>query len=134
MICLVCFFFFFKQKTAYEMRISDWSSDVCSSDLTYIEAAGRIETFLISRWDQEVNVAGHGFHFADGEAMQVEYSQKYTDASFDALEDEAGLRVEHRWNDPDNWFGLRTLRSEELRVGKEWFSTVNIRGAQVHSK
>src|SRR3546814_1741937 len=28
-------FFFFKQKTAYEMRISDWSSDVCSSDLDY---------------------------------------------------------------------------------------------------
>src|SRR3546814_10323744 len=30
---LVCYFFFFKQKTAYELRISDWSSDVCSSDL-----------------------------------------------------------------------------------------------------
>src|SRR3546814_7642018 len=30
-LCLC--FFFFKQKTAYEMRISDWSSDVCSSDL-----------------------------------------------------------------------------------------------------
>src|SRR3546814_7161085 len=30
---LVSLFFFFKQKTAYEMRISDWSSDVCSSDL-----------------------------------------------------------------------------------------------------
>src|SRR3546814_2384918 len=29
------FFFFFKQKTAYEMRISDWSSDVCSSDLRH---------------------------------------------------------------------------------------------------
>src|SRR3546814_4511386 len=29
------FFFFFKQKTAYEMRISDWSSDVCSSDLIH---------------------------------------------------------------------------------------------------
>src|SRR3546814_4699178 len=29
------FFFFFKQKTAYELRISDWSSDVCSSDLCY---------------------------------------------------------------------------------------------------
>src|SRR3546814_1752652 len=29
----VCLLFFFKQKTAYEMRISDWSSDVCSSDL-----------------------------------------------------------------------------------------------------
>src|SRR3546814_8315789 len=39
MVCLIfvdlCFkfFFFFKQKTEYEMRISDWSSDVCSSDL-----------------------------------------------------------------------------------------------------
>src|SRR3546814_3199542 len=30
---MFCYFFFFKQKTAYEMRISDWSSDVCSSDL-----------------------------------------------------------------------------------------------------
>src|SRR3546814_7530846 len=35
---MVCVFFFFKQKTAYEMRISDWSSDVCSSDLA---GAGR---------------------------------------------------------------------------------------------
>src|SRR3546814_378105 len=33
MLYSVVFFFFFKQKTAYEMRISDWSSDVCSSDL-----------------------------------------------------------------------------------------------------
>src|SRR3546814_7964791 len=32
-VFIVCIFFFFKQKTAYEMRISDWSSDVCSSDL-----------------------------------------------------------------------------------------------------
>src|SRR3546814_6666166 len=31
--CWVCRLFFFKQKTAYERRISDWSSDVCSSDL-----------------------------------------------------------------------------------------------------
>src|SRR3546814_9858683 len=31
--CFVIVLFFFKQKTAYEMRISDWSSDVCSSDL-----------------------------------------------------------------------------------------------------
>src|SRR3546814_4117360 len=34
------YFFFFKQKTAYEMRISDWSSDVCSSDLP---AGGRVD-------------------------------------------------------------------------------------------
>src|SRR3546814_17756774 len=40
------FFFFFKQKTAYEMRISDWSSDVCSSDLT----AGRWSPSPPSDW------------------------------------------------------------------------------------
>src|SRR3546814_12300123 len=34
--------FFFKQKTAYEMRISDWSSDVCSSDLPALARQGRI--------------------------------------------------------------------------------------------
>src|SRR3546814_15274017 len=32
-VIIIAVFFFFKQKTAYEMRISDWSSDVCSSDL-----------------------------------------------------------------------------------------------------
>src|SRR3546814_8969175 len=48
MCCFVCSlcvfvvvnFFFFKQKTAYEMRISDWSSDVCSSDLADHVGAG----------------------------------------------------------------------------------------------
>src|SRR3546814_5881439 len=34
------FVFFFKQKTAYEMRISDWSSDVCSSDLIGVRRVG----------------------------------------------------------------------------------------------
>src|SRR3546814_6182836 len=34
-------FFFFKQKTAYEMRISDWSSDVCSSDLDFARLGDR---------------------------------------------------------------------------------------------
>src|SRR3546814_5366462 len=33
LLWFLCLIFFFKQKTAYEMRISDWSSDVCSSDL-----------------------------------------------------------------------------------------------------
>src|SRR3546814_2033052 len=41
--CLIFLFFFFKQKTAYEMRISDWSSDVCSSDLEEIELALKID-------------------------------------------------------------------------------------------
>src|SRR3546814_3054212 len=41
MICFDHFFFFFKQKTAYELRISDWSSDVCSSDLLVIGPGDR---------------------------------------------------------------------------------------------
>src|SRR3546814_4305545 len=43
MVCsayYVHFFFFFKQKTAYELRISDWSSDVCSSDLPRVRRTG----------------------------------------------------------------------------------------------
>src|SRR3546814_8562844 len=43
MICLCFIFFFFKQKTAYEVRISDWSSDVCSSDLYIASAEGGVE-------------------------------------------------------------------------------------------
>src|SRR3546814_4456459 len=39
---LYSYFFFFKQKTAYEMRISDWSSDVCSSDLVGLGHEARL--------------------------------------------------------------------------------------------
>src|SRR3546814_47380 len=42
----ICCFFFFKQKTAYEMRISDWSSDVCSSDLGFDGWPGAAGRFL----------------------------------------------------------------------------------------
>src|SRR3546814_6779595 len=45
----VFIFFFFKQKTAYDMRISDWSSDVCSSDL---------QTFSPDRLKREFIIAG----------------------------------------------------------------------------
>src|SRR3546814_20842201 len=47
----IMFFFFFKQKTAYEMRISDWSSDVCSSDLTPKMMVGVAQRQLHGRWD-----------------------------------------------------------------------------------
>src|SRR3546814_4247348 len=43
-------FFFFKQKTAYEMRISDWSSDVCSSDL--LSEGLKVITVTDQRWDR----------------------------------------------------------------------------------
>src|SRR3546814_7246742 len=44
--CLVYMVLFFKQKTAYEMRISDWSSDVCSSDLDYNKMFSTKETIF----------------------------------------------------------------------------------------
>src|SRR3546814_12937503 len=43
----VFLFFFFKQKTAYEMRISDWSSDVCSSDLIVERVVGRQRVLIL---------------------------------------------------------------------------------------
>src|SRR3546814_10621213 len=47
-VCTFCFFLF-KQKTAYEMRISDWSSDVCSSDLR-TALTNIYERYSCSRW------------------------------------------------------------------------------------
>src|SRR3546814_2391277 len=54
-------FFFFKQKTAYEMRISDWSSDVCSSDLTW---GGR--SFPWSGWS--TSNPGNNYYYSFVEA------------------------------------------------------------------
>src|SRR3546814_4432741 len=42
---MLCVVFFFKQKTAYEMRISDWSSDVCSSDLVFLESERQFSAY-----------------------------------------------------------------------------------------
>src|SRR3546814_1623479 len=58
-ICLwLRFFFFFKQKTAYEMRISDWSSDVCSSDLIVAQRQEPLEQLpgIVNPAHQNVNV------------------------------------------------------------------------------
>src|SRR3546814_3611776 len=52
-----CVFFFFKRKTAYEMRISDWSSDVCSSDLDALLARFGGEEFV-------VGLSNHDLHDA----------------------------------------------------------------------
>src|SRR3546814_6429172 len=46
---IAVFFFFFKQKTAYEMRISDWSSDVCSSDLAVVLARQGLDVLVVER-------------------------------------------------------------------------------------
>src|SRR3546814_10515178 len=53
--CIV--FFFFKQKTAYEMRISDWSSDVCSSDLSHRCSRRSLSDFWASPWARRLGSA-----------------------------------------------------------------------------
>src|SRR3546814_7453316 len=66
LLCCVCFFF--KQKTAYEMRISDWSSDVCSSDLRKAIERAVLDAAILEVEGGEVGdhdpifVAGTGWH------------------------------------------------------------------------
>src|SRR3546814_3495617 len=76
-ICFVCmivfsFFFFFKQKTAYEMRISDWSSDVCSSDLK-VASAMSIILVIISIALVAVKGLNLGIDFVGGQSVRVEF-------------------------------------------------------------
>src|SRR3546814_9502137 len=52
LLYLDIFFFFFKQKTAYEMRISDWSSDVCSSDLEGTSGPMDDVTSIFDRYEE----------------------------------------------------------------------------------
>src|SRR3546814_4695254 len=53
---LFCLVFFFKQKTAYEMRISDWSSDVCSSDLDGCVGDEQGNLVFLSIWARDTAV------------------------------------------------------------------------------
>src|SRR3546814_3136095 len=76
--CLCCVCFFFKQKTAYEMRISDWTSDVCSSDLAAHRRRQEAARDL-------VHALGAG----------LERRQSFAQAVFDALV-VAGLEVQSR--------------------------------------
>src|SRR3546814_4904436 len=103
---MVCFFFF-KQKTAYEMRISDWSSDVCSSDLCAVER-GLAKGGLIAR-----------AYFLNGERGPVRRRDQITD-------------VGGRIADKGICDAIGKQRSEERRVGKECVSTCRSRWSPYH--
>src|SRR3546814_10519102 len=102
-------FFFVKQKTAYEMRISDWSSDVCSSDLitgrlTQIEDMGAERRLL----DELMTLSS-----------EIEDVATATTYRFSAARAYYALV-------------LRRVRSEERRVGKECVSTCTSRWSTSH--
>src|SRR3546814_7487717 len=75
--CDVRVFFFFKQKTAYELRISDWSSDVCSSDLgagfdpLHGAIGDAVAQGVADAAGQFQRAAGKGFEFAHGGGLMM---------------------------------------------------------------
>jgi dimethylhistidine N-methyltransferase len=75
----------------------------------YNAMAGRIETSIVSLAAQTVNLGRDTVTFQADEAMQVEYSCKYSLADFAALAAQAGLDVQRVWTDPDGLFSLQYL-------------------------
>src|SRR3546814_10932542 len=88
------FIFFFKQKTAYEMRISDWSSDVCSSDLSLLRSLSPGGS--ADRRENAAARTGGGCDRLDARRQQGRKRRGFVGADKDALD---GLRcreaVEH---------------------------------------
>jgi uncharacterized SAM-dependent methyltransferase len=75
----------------------------------YNPMAGRIETHIVSTAEQNVSVGRQLVRFRDGEAMQVEYSCKYSLEDFAALAHRAGLDVRQVWLDPERMFSVQYL-------------------------
>src|SRR3546814_5736794 len=107
-IFYVSVFFFFKQKTAYEMRISDWSSDVCSSDLTperitYHQRRNAFRAVLGAGQLLAIELAGSKLNpTLKGQLLDISAT------------------------------GCKLRRSEERRVGKECVSTCRSRWSPYH--
>src|SRR3546814_10873382 len=108
--------FFFKQKTAYEMRISDWSSDVCSSDLPCLDRVHALPdrgeakpghnpldgaNLVLDTGTVAIRNRDGGGQITEGDMITAERLQRH--------------------------IGVR--RSEERRVGKKWVSTCRTRGS-----
>src|SRR3546814_8620558 len=104
-VVVVFVFFFFKQKTAYEMRISDWSSDVCSSDLVEAWSHGGGAPWQSASFDPESNTIIVG---AGNPGPWNTWARTAKDGN------------------PQDYDSLYT-RSDERRVGKECVSTCRSR-------
>src|SRR3546814_5921353 len=104
-------FVFFKQKTAYEMRISDWSSDVCSSDL--------------GRPRREVDVVG-------GQPRRIEQGLRVAFAAIAQQADDAAALVAGAHRGGQLQAGDQVGRAEERCVGEEGLSTCRSRWSPEH--
>src|SRR3546814_7160381 len=72
----MCVFFFFKQKTANEMRISDWSSDVCSSDLFRRDYGSRRSVLQLHASDRIAFANVRGLLTLGIKALAIDYRQR----------------------------------------------------------
>src|SRR3546814_11161514 len=128
LLVLFCVFFVFKQKTAYEMRISDWSSDVCSSDLSAVcqllPPSVLMSTFLILPWPDQARprISQKPLPCLIGFSGQGEVITELASCT--------------KVNCRAMPFGIRSVyfevRSEERRVGKECVSTCRSRWSPYH--
>src|SRR3546814_6655711 len=109
-------FFFFKQKTAYEMLISDWSSDVCSSDLSGHVFYDAADDHAAS---ERVLLATQLLRAVNEREFELYYQPKVPLQGSGMF----GFEALTRWNSP---------RSEERRVGKECVSTCRSRWSPYH--
>src|SRR3546814_14613948 len=124
-LLLDCDFFFFKQKTAYEMRISDWSSDVCSSDLHHVNVP------IINKYRKVCWV------FAIYEGIEIRRAYFMPPGSLEAY----FRKWESKWieeqkdiNNPKIplTFITEQGRLEERRVGTEWVIQCRARRSPSH--
>src|SRR3546814_1472169 len=114
LLCLCVFFF--KQKSAYEMRISDWSSDVCSSDLIFANGSGE---FI---WNGQSGMSGEFKQFFNNRenCPYLRLTEIYL------IRAEALIEM----GELTDAYGI--IRSEERRVGKECVSTCRSRCSLYH--
>src|SRR3546814_9629747 len=125
-------FFFFKQKTAYEMRISDWSSDVCSSDLNDVNAfEAAIRTWRAGGGKGRVWIAFETLYSMEGDMAPIADFAKLAEAE-DAwpLMDEAHATGVHG----PQGRGLTAANRKSVVEGKSVSVSVGFGGRRVIKK
>src|SRR3546814_20633346 len=98
--------FFFKQKTAYEMRISDWSSDVCSSDLAMLE-----HVFL---WCRDRRIYGPSRKELERvvRSQRQDYLDTWLIGASDRLSSDVVALLEASLADPDSSTGFKRMKGD----------------------
>src|SRR3546814_12551449 len=135
-------FFFFKQKTAYEMRISDWSSDVCSSDLgtnaglkrvsAGTEAASYTELLHVRRRFIHKEALRSATALVTNAVLATRDQRIWGEAGTACASDSTKVgawdqNLMAEWHVRYRGRGVMIYRSEERRVGQGWVSTCRSR-------